>query len=563
MRYPSIKPATWAALAGTCAALALHVTAAGGAATYVDLPDITGAQGAALVELARTAMTEYLHRRSALSSMTVPPQLKKLGQRRNAVAVTLRSGGSVMAVEVHSASDLRTNLIVAALQAMRSPRLPDRIDGKVLDALTVEVEVLGEPRPTDPDKIRQAVAPGLTGIRYGSGNSTVHVLPSAAYVLGLSPEQMLRGAMLRSRPAATTTPAGPQVAVFATRHFVGYPNSSAIELYRGKISAAGAELDELDKGAALARAKSIGKYLASHQDDDGRYAVGDGGTSLSDHLYATWVMARLAARLRSPALTESVKRALAAAKGKIAGDNGQAMVDAGSPDEDLAATGLMSLALGLDTTKEAIDLRRDLLAGLAESLTAPTTQPQIRPEGQPVLVGRGKYIALLAMQPNPACAPVVASARKTLLQCRPADAEAALWAFRAGAAAAWPPAFGDPNTSPGLTRQGPAALADDRGGFSVGSQPPQTHISGLAAACMAQLLAQPATMPPATAEALASRLAEARRFCAHVVYQPKEAHFAADPNTWVGAVRATPAAAATTALSCAAAMEALLGSGSR
>ena len=233
------------------------------------------------------------------------------------------------------------------------------------------------------------------------------------------------------------------------------------------------------------------------------------------------------------------------------------MVDTGSPEEDLAATGLLTLAVSLDKTKKAVELRRDLLAGLAEKLTAPTSLPQSQPERRPVLTARGKYIALMAMQPNPACAPAVASARKTLLQCRPTDAETALWALRAGAANAWPPAFGDPSTSPGLTRQGPDVRADQRGGFSVGVKPPQTHLTALAAVCLAKLLNQP-TLPPATAKTLAGRLAQARKFCANMVYQPTEAHFAADPNAWTGAVRATPGAAATTALACASAMEALL-----
>jgi len=520
---------------------------------------MTADQGTAMITEARTAMTEYLLRRSGPSSVQIPPQLKKLSQYRNAVAVTLRGGGSVLAVEVHEASDLQTNLIIAALKAMRSPRLPDRVDEKVLNSLTVEIEVLGKPRPADIDKIDQAVVPGVTGIQCGRGSSTIHVLPSAARVLGLSPTQMLRGAMARVRPETATSSnstaqAGPTVSVFTTRHFVGYPNSSAIELYRGKLSPVPAELDDR---TAMVLAESVGKYLASHQDGDGRYAVGDGGTSLSDHLYATWVMARLARRRGSPTLERSVKLALGAATEKLARVKGQAMVDTGSPEEDLAATALLTLAVSLDETKEAIELRRDLLAGLAETLTAPTSLPQSRPDRQPMLTARGKYIALMAMQPNSACAPAVATARKTLLQCRPADAEAALWALRAGAASAWPPAFGDPNTSPGLTRQGPDALADERGAFSVGSQPPQTHLTALAAVCLANLLQQP-TIPPKTVRTLASRLDRARKFCAHMVYQPKEAHFAANPNTWTGAVRATPGAVATTALSCATAMEALL-----
>jgi hypothetical protein len=75
---------------------------------------------------------------------------------------------------------------------------------------------------------------------------------------------------------------------------------------------------------------------------------------------------------------------------------------------------------------------------------------------------------------------------------------------------------------------------------------------------MEQLLAQQNGIPPATAASLARQLAEARRFCANMIYQPKEAYFAADPNAWTGAVRATPGSAAATAQSCAAAIEALI-----
>jgi hypothetical protein len=75
---------------------------------------------------------------------------------------------------------------------------------------------------------------------------------------------------------------------------------------------------------------------------------------------------------------------------------------------------------------------------------------------------------------------------------------------------------------------------------------------------MEQLLAQQNGIPPATAASLARQLAEARRFCANMIYQPKEAYFAADPNSWAGAVRATPGSAAATAQSCAAAIEALI-----
>jgi len=577
----------------TWAALALRAAAGDVAATVgaADLPDVTPQQGAALVDLARTAMADYLHVRIAPSSVKIPPQLRELGRHPNAVAVTLRRGGSVVAVEVHSAGDLCTNLIIAALQAMRSPKLPDRVDDKVLAGLVVEVEVLGKPWPITADQVDRAVVPGLTGLQCGSGSSTVHVLPSAAYVLGLSPEQMLRGAMLRlqraAEPQSPSPVAGGQPAVFAARHYVGYPDSPAVELYRGKLSPAPPELD--DK-AALAAAASIGRYLAAHQEADGWFTVGEGEMTLAGQLYATWALARLAARQPSPALAESVKRALAAAGRKIVRSQGRAVVKADSPDDILAATAFLALALALDPdkTQEAINQRRELLAGLAESLAeplaasptaplvasiaeplvasmvGPTSQPktaaatQTQPTSPPRQVSRGRYIALLALATDPACEPFLASARREMLSARPANAEAALWAFRAGAAKNWPPAFGEPDSSAGLTLQGPAAPVGNRGGFSAGAQPPRTDITGLAAACMEQLLAQQKGIPPATAASLARQLAEARGFCANMIYQPKEAYFAADPNAWAGAVRATPGSAAATAQSCAAAIEALI-----
>jgi hypothetical protein len=46
-----------------------------------------------------------------------------------------------------------------------------------------------------------------------------------------------------------------------------------------------------------------------------------------------------------------------------------------------------------------------------------------------------------------------------------------------------------------------------------------------------------------------------------MIYQTAEAYFAEDPAAWLGAVRASPAAAAVTVEACAAAIEALLAEG--
>ena len=590
MRYSRVKSAMTAAFVLTCV-----VTAAapaerswagdvGAAVGATDLPEVTPQQGSALVDLARTAMTDYLHVRAAPSSVRIPPQLRELVRRPNAVAVTLRRGGSVMAMEVHSAEDLCTNVIIAAFQAMRSPKLPDRVDDKVLAGLTVEVEVLGKPLPIDQGQVDRAVVPGLTGLQCGSGSSTVHVLPSAAYVLGLSPEEMLGKTMQQLQgPAESQLPPGKtnlQLAVFAARHYVGYPDSPAFELHRGKLSPTPPRLD--DK-AALAAAASVGRYLAEHQEADGWFTVGEGETTLVDQLYATWAVARLAARQPAPALAESVRRALAGAGRKVARNQGRAVVKAGSPDDTLAATALMALAMQADRTKQAVELRRELLAGLTGNLDAPATRPGAGPATSAAArrhgVTRGRCLAAMALATDPACEPFLASARREVLVARPASAEEALWKFRAVPGLAWPISFGDPTAAVGLTQhgqgvpgwgagqptsagtpkpqQGQAIPADDRGGFAAGAQPPDTYLTGLAAMCLVKLLDRPVN-PPYMASGYARQLADARRFCANMIYQPREAYFAADPNSWAGAVRAAPGSAAATAPACAAAIEALI-----
>ena len=130
------------------------------------MPALTRPQGAALVGLARSAMRKYLTDRIDAKSMPLTAELMPLRNAPNAAAVTLRSRGAVVALEIRDDGELCLNVAAAALRAMRSSKLPDRVDRKVLDALTVEVEVLSPARLVAREKLPSVMVRGLTGLAY-------------------------------------------------------------------------------------------------------------------------------------------------------------------------------------------------------------------------------------------------------------------------------------------------------------------------------------------------------------------------------------------------------------
>jgi len=534
--------------------------AAGADATALQtLPKLTADQGRALVRLAREGMNRYLTHRGGPEAMRLPSELRPLRGWRNAAAVTLRDGGRVVAVQVRTGEELCTNLLAAALNAMRSPRLPDRVDRKVLDALTVEVEVLSVPRTVPRRSLAAAIAPGLDGLLYGRGplpgisasrpagprephaGAMAWVLPSAGYVLGLNAEQMRRGAMLRYRLTSRNASLPPYLAVFTTRHYVGSPGGPTVELFRGKDMTVRRQIDE---GALRAAAGKVGSYLVRHQAKDGRYCRDDRPASVPDHLYATYAMARLARRYPKQAFARSAALAAGHASGLVKRSGNRALVEAAGRDETLAATALLALALGQAapddrTLRLRAELHRGLLAELSRDAasSAPTSRPASR--------SAGPYVAWLALAASKDHADELRALRKAFTRASPGDFLAHLWAFRAGlvkdplpAGAAGPEA-----RSRGISQRAAGALPDETGGFAVGGDPPSALHTGLAALCLA-------------GRGAAAR--EARRFCYRMMVQPREAYFAEDPEACIGGVRATPAGAAVSVSACAAAIEAFL-----
>ena len=497
-------------------------------------------------------MGRYLSHRTPAESMPIPAELRSLRSRRHPVAVTLRRRGAVVALAVRDEADPCTNLLAAALRALRSPKLPDRVDRQVLAALTVEVDVLSSLRDVRRGELAEQFVPGLTGLAYSRGGpeappgrtdrSVAWVLPAAAYVLGLDAEQVRRGAMGRFRLTAANASRPSRLAIFTTRHYVGQPGGRVVELFRGKdLSRRGA----LDGQALLAAAERVGAYLAGHQAPTGRYLEDDRPASLRDHLYAAWAMARLARGRGAGQLADSASHAAAHAMKLLRRQQRRAWVATRRAEDRLAATALLALTLQQSKLDGRISaLRQELaryLAGELSGLKAPAAS-------RPAAASAGAYVAMLALSAEPDAARDDLGIRKTLAGAEPADLEARLWAWRAGLRG--PPVRGH------LSQRGPEALPDESGGFAAPGAAPSTLLTGLAAACLSR--------PPAhggvssEAEVARRRLAAARPFCYGMMYQPAEAYFAGDPRVWVGGVRAGPQRAAVTTAACAAAIDAFL-----
>ena len=519
--------------------------------------EMTAAEGMQLPRLAREAMRRYLADRTPPEAMPIPADVRALAGRKNAVAVTLRSGGAVVAVGVHEGDGIARGLVTAALRAMRSPRLPDRVDRKVLDALTVEVDVFSALREVRREELPACFVPGLTGLAYwreAPGRSApaeagcAWVLPSAGYVLGLNAEQMRRGAMLRYRLTPANSSLPPRLAVFTTRHFVHLADGRAFELFRGKDMPRRLEAVE---AAVAAAGQTVGAYLARHQGRDGRYTEEDRPAALRDHLYAAWAMARLARQVPAPELARSASAAVAHASKLLRREGGKAYV--AEADDALAPTALLALALGEAGEGDRPALHGELLGWLLERLGSDGSAAATGPAS----VSAERYMGLLALGGAGAAGDRVARLRNAMAAGRPDDFAARAWARRAGLPVALFPDSPGGASASDAKWLGPEALPDERGGVGVDGRPPTVVRTALAAACLARDMEQ-ATGLGASVRAARERWSAARRFCYGMMYQPGEAYFTADPNGWVGGVRAEPGCGAVTTAACAAAIDALL-----
>jgi AMMECR1 domain-containing protein len=531
-------------------------------------PQLTQSQGAALLRLARQAMSLYLTRRIEAQLMPPPPELKPRVGRRNPAAVTLRRGGEVLAVEIGCGQELCTNVAAAAQYAMRSSRLPDRVDQKTLDALTVEVEVLSAPQQVEQAELPASFVPGLTGVAYFRGEMAAALgrrrgaswaLPAAGYVVGLDAEGMRRAAMGRFRLTPGNASLPSRLAVFSARHYVGFSDGRAVELFRGKDLARAAKLDA---DALAAAAAKVGDYLLRYQDKAGLFHASGQAETLGDHLCAAFAVARLARRSRAARFAQGAAAAVGWACKKLHRADGRASVGGDAAGTDLRATALLALTLQQaepdpDTGRLLVELHRGLLAELraAGPTSAATRQVGADAAG---------YLALLALGDGKALgaegAKQVADLRKQWGSRRPQGALGCQWAYRAGLQPQLPlSGLGGAHQGPIIRQAGRNHLPDELGGFAEGDREPSTVLTGSLAVCLSQAMARRGVPAAEGTRQLGTALTEARGFCRRMMYEPDEAYFAEKPDSWAGGVRASPGSAAVTLPACAAAIEAFLG----
>lgn len=493
------------------------------------------ADGKALAILARSAMLEFVRNRTPAERQDVPAALAALAQLDYPVAVTLRTGGQIVSQTVRNGRDVRRSVISAAIASLRSPSLPDRITPKVIESLTIEVEAIGPVAEAQPDQLARLYAPGLTGVQLRAGEQFGYALPSASYESGLGFKQMQALCQVQIQPT------GPEAlpsswGLFNTRRFVGLPDGTTLWLYRGKLLSLPQNITPVQLRQA---AQAIGSYLLANQ-VNGRLGTADAPATLVDHLYATYALAKLSRTLEKPLdLSPQLKYAQA----RLKKEGTKAYLETENANDQLKAAALYVIASREaaaqtpDTVRD--DLLRTMVAALEDSLPA-------RLDGKDAKATRmDMYVACRALNEavgkEPATAPRVAKLRENLSALGDDEPLAALWKSWAGLPA-------EANVLPVKAD----APLDEEGGYLLGAeQTPQTLVTALKALDLAR--AAGAASRPAQAQLLA-----ARRFCYQMIYKPHEALFAAKPDDWVGAVRATPAEQGTSLLACASALEALL-----
>ncbi len=545
----------------TLTALCVLLPAIRAASELPPAPNVSLSQGRALVSLVREAMERYRRFRTPVKDHPVPEALKPLLETRYPVAVVLRSEGRAVATSQFAAAATPHNAVAAALDAMRSPRLPDRVTSEVLAALRVEVEVLGPATPLPEDPEVGPVAPGRTGLRATRGKESGYVLPSTAYILDFSPGQIRRYAIAQVPLTSGNRDAEPRFERFLTRHFLGYPGRKPLALYRGKLLLPMKSIRAEDLRAASIAA---GGFLVTHQDrESGRYETGEGDPALEAHLYAAWAMGRLARRTGSPTFGASLNAALGYATGKIDTVLPHRYLKTADPDDQLETAAMFLLASRLSDQKGGAELR-DAVAEAMIRAIRPDGRFSSRLDGPrqtpaPLGASAKAYIALRTG--GYLDEPTAGRVEKALAALRPEGPTGALWALRANLPAPWVRlASARSGKTPLLptTLCGSGAM-DEEGGFGLPGEPPRTLWTALQALVTARAIAPyEAKMGEGSAAEERAEVLAARRFCYRMLYRPREAYWTAEPDKWVGGVRATPAGAKVTLPACAAAIEAFL-----
>jgi len=516
-------------------------------------------------------MEEYLLRRTPADKQPIPAELRDLQKSDCGAAVTLRLGGQVKAQVVRHDGSLPRSVIEAALTAMRSGKLPDRITSSVLSSLTVEVELLGAFSEVTADEIAGVFKPGLTGLVAGRDEKATYLLPSSSYERGLGAEAVRAEVLGR----LGTLPK--RWAIFTSRHFVSYPDGRVVELHRGKLARQTAKLDEK---MLLEAAETVGGFLAVNQDPwTGRYRTATGeAADIVTNLRAAHAMSLLARHTGKKDFARSFNAAIAEINKTVSSGKSRAYVVTDRLTDRLPATAWLALTLAEQGDSQQA---RELLGRLTASLKAALGDgeaPQVDVLGEhrgyePSLADKSLACVVLH-RALPADDEFLTKRAPAVLQAIADGAVAgkltaggslveAAWAGRALAAAKFRqdpagPFLAELRRSLRSRIAAPSQPPDEAGGLVDADGQVSTAATALCAAMLAEARGA-GQLRSDQADSDAARLAETMlSFCRSIIYAPGEAFFAEDPSRWVGGVRSRPEAAGVTVEACAAAMEAFL-----
>ena len=515
-------------------------------------PNMTLDDGKQLVNLARSGMVEFIKSRTRADKYPIPPAMKHLTTQFRPASVTLRSSGKLLARSFRADTNVCRSVLSAALDAMRSSNLPDRVTPSLLAAMTVEIEVAGPARAVSSRKLASCIVQGLTGVKVSRGKSKGFLLPSTTCRLGLSAQQTRASCLAQLTDTAGGKAHVETWSVFGSKHYVGYPDGAVVQLFRGKILVPPEGLtDEVLSSAAAA----AGLFLTRAQESNGMYNIPNRKPALHEHLYATYAMAKLSRRDSRKLFSVSVDRALAYAARFVLADDKQARVLAGSSrgrttESPTRATAWLLLALTELPVETANRKLAEKLAGALRQDVVSVVGPEHGLATPSQLLDWS--VALLALRrflpKNESTAKLLDPMRKTMRAWSKSGQKLSPLVFRGTAAMGSLPKWRQIDDSD---------LPDRRGGFISSPAEPTTLDTAIAAVCLSEAI-ESATTTQGAKTAISKQILRARRFCYQMLYRSREAYWTAQPVKMIGALRTSPGAATVSLDACAAAIEAFL-----
>jgi len=515
-------------------------------------PIMTLDDGKQLVNLARSGMAEFIKSRTPADKYTLPPEMKHLTTRFRPVSITLRSSGKLMARSIRADTNVCRSVLAAALDAMRSSNLPDRVTPAVLAAMTVEIEVLGPARAVSSRELGACIVPGLTGVRVSRGAAKKYVLPSTTCQLGLSALQTHVSCLAKLPEPPGGKAKAEAWSVFGSKHYVGYPDAVVVQLFRGKILIPPEGLtDEVLSSAAA----TAGLFLARGQDPNGMYNMPNRKPALHEHLHATYAMAKLSRRDSRKLFSVSVNRAMAYAARFVLADKKQARVLARSSpgrtaESPTRATAWLLLAI-IELPAQAAN--KELAEKLARALRQDVVSV-VGPDHGLTTPGQllDWSVALMALRrflpKNESNAKLLDPMRKTMRAWSKSGQKLSPLVFRG---------TGTMTSLPKWRQIDDSDLPDRRGGFVSSGVEPTTLDTAIAAVCLAEAIESAGASPDDKA-AINKQILRARKFCYQMLYRSREAYWTAKPVEMIGGLRISPSAATVSLEACAAAIEAFL-----